>query len=311
MSDLDTLKTQFQSRFDALQSVVADTIKQIFQQEGDVTIESTVSDDQNLSDQIGGEEFPRVLVSFTTKSNGNNQHIISMETAAVAQLYAWMIGAEPEETVGDDQLEGLKEAANQVFGQLTAVADGEAAFTFDGLTTELTNSTDDFSISLPEEGGLGVSYSIAFGETTFSFGHYSWEEESADGDVAEDENIIDGVLGTDDLELSEEEKVDIAPAEFDDFAAGATNGQARNMDMLLDVELEVLVELGKRPMKIQDVLKLGKGSVVELEKNAGEPLEVFVNNRKLAEGEVVVVDDHFGIRITQLVSPRERIKNLG
>jgi len=81
--------------------------------------------------------------------------------------------------------------------------------------------------------------------------------------------------------------------------------------MLLDVDLEVLVELGRKTMLIKDVLKLGKGSVVELDKAAGEPLGIFVNGKKLAEGEVVVVDDHFGIRISQLAGAAERIKSLG
>jgi flagellar motor switch protein FliN/FliY len=81
--------------------------------------------------------------------------------------------------------------------------------------------------------------------------------------------------------------------------------------MLMDVEMEIYVELGKKTMLVKDILKLGKGSVVELEKAAGEPLGIFVNGRKLAEGEVVVVDDHFGIRITQLAGTKERIKSLG
>ena len=80
--------------------------------------------------------------------------------------------------------------------------------------------------------------------------------------------------------------------------------------MLMDVELEVQVELGRKKIKIQDVMSLGKGSVLELDKNAGEPLELYINDTKLAEGEVVVVEDHFGIKITQLISPNERMKSL-
>jgi flagellar motor switch protein FliN/FliY len=82
------------------------------------------------------------------------------------------------------------------------------------------------------------------------------------------------------------------------------------MQMLMDVELEVQVELGRKKIKIQDVMSLGKGSVLELDKNAGEPLELYINDTKLAEGEVVVVEDHFGIKITQLISPNERMKSL-
>jgi flagellar motor switch protein FliN/FliY len=82
------------------------------------------------------------------------------------------------------------------------------------------------------------------------------------------------------------------------------------MQMLMDVELEVQVELGRKKIKIQDVMSLGKGSVLELDKNAGEPLELYINDTKIAEGEVVVVEDHFGIKITQLISPNERMKSL-
>jgi flagellar motor switch protein FliN/FliY len=92
---------------------------------------------------------------------------------------------------------------------------------------------------------------------------------------------------------------------------GETGGSPRNVNMLLDVELEITVELGKKNMLISEILKIGKGSIIELQKSAGEPLDILVNGRKLAEGEVVVVDDHFGIRITQLASPRDRLKSLG
>ncbi len=93
-------------------------------------------------------------------------------------------------------------------------------------------------------------------------------------------------------------------------AAGSNFEQPGNIDLLLDVELEVTVELGTRNMYVRDILKLGRGSVIELDRAAGDLLDIYVNGHKLAEGEVVVVDDHFGIRITQLVSPTERIKSL-
>ncbi|MCH7527916.1 MAG: flagellar motor switch protein FliN [Candidatus Marinimicrobia bacterium] len=81
--------------------------------------------------------------------------------------------------------------------------------------------------------------------------------------------------------------------------------------MLLDVELDVTVELGRKIMLVEEILRLGKGSVVELDKLAGEPVDILVNGKKLAEGEVVVVEDHFGVRLTNLINPRERIRSLG
>jgi flagellar motor switch protein FliN/FliY len=84
----------------------------------------------------------------------------------------------------------------------------------------------------------------------------------------------------------------------------------RRLDLLLDVPLELSVELGRTRMSIQELLSLGPGSVVELDKVAGEPLDILVNDRLVARGEAVVVNDKFGIRITDIVSPTERIARL-
>jgi flagellar motor switch protein FliN/FliY len=84
----------------------------------------------------------------------------------------------------------------------------------------------------------------------------------------------------------------------------------RRLDMLLDVPLEVSVELGRTRMTVQDLLQLAPGSVVELDKVAGEALDILVNGRLVARGEAVVVNDKFGIRITDIVSPQERIQRL-
>ena len=85
---------------------------------------------------------------------------------------------------------------------------------------------------------------------------------------------------------------------------------SRRLDMLLDVPLEVNVELGRTRMTIQDLLQLGPGSVIELDKVAGEALDILINGRLVARGEAVVVNDKFGIRITDIVSPQERIQRL-
>jgi flagellar motor switch protein FliN/FliY len=85
---------------------------------------------------------------------------------------------------------------------------------------------------------------------------------------------------------------------------------ARRLDLLLDVPLDLAVELGRARMSIQELLALSPGSVVELDKIAGEPLDILINNRLVARGEAVVVSDKFGVRITDIVSPAERISRL-
>ncbi len=84
-----------------------------------------------------------------------------------------------------------------------------------------------------------------------------------------------------------------------------------DVDRILDIPLKISVELGKTKMLINDLLQLGQGSVIELTKLVGEPLEVMVNNRLVARGEVVVVNEKFGIRLTEISSPKERIEKMG
>ena len=91
----------------------------------------------------------------------------------------------------------------------------------------------------------------------------------------------------------------------------AAGKEMPNLDFLLDIPLEVSVELGRSKVLISEILQLGQGSVIELNKLAGEPLEIFVNQKLIARGEVVVVNEKFGIKMTDIVSPIERVKQLG
>jgi len=97
-------------------------------------------------------------------------------------------------------------------------------------------------------------------------------------------------------------------------AAGTQNAKnspmVQSLDFILDIPLKVTVELGRSKMAIREILQLAQGSVIELSKFAGEPLEVLVNEKLIARGEVVVVNDKFGVRLTDILSPVERIEQL-
>ena len=110
--------------------------------------------------------------------------------------------------------------------------------------------------------------------------------------------------------LPKEEMVSARPVEFAPLKPADTVSSTNNLDLLLGVSLRVTVELGRTKMNIEEVLKLGPGSVVELDKLAGEPVDVLVNDRLIARGEVVVIDDRFGVRITDILSPIQRINSL-
>lgn len=94
-------------------------------------------------------------------------------------------------------------------------------------------------------------------------------------------------------------------------AVGATSGpRDRNLNLILDIPLRVTVELGRTKMAVSELLNLTQGSVVELSKLAGEPMEVYVNDKLIARGEAVVVNEKFGVRLTDIISPAERVEQL-
>jgi flagellar motor switch protein FliN/FliY len=93
--------------------------------------------------------------------------------------------------------------------------------------------------------------------------------------------------------------------------ANGPAGVSDNLDLLLDIPLEITIELGRTKMLINDLLKLGQGSVIELPKEAGDTLEILANNRLVAKGDVVVVNKKYGIRLTEVISPVERVEKLG
>ena len=108
----------------------------------------------------------------------------------------------------------------------------------------------------------------------------------------------------------EETTLEVQSADFAELDSSSDETSENKIDMLLEVELDVTIELGRKKMSIQEVLQLGKGSVIELSKLAGEPVDIYVNQKQLAKGEVVVVDENFAIRITTLIEKSERLKSL-
>lgn len=102
-----------------------------------------------------------------------------------------------------------------------------------------------------------------------------------------------------------------APAAvFEQFSAPAATGAANDIDLILDIPVQLTVELGRTKIAIKNLLQLAQGSVVELDGLAGEPMDVFVNGYLIAQGEVVVVNEKFGIRLTDVITPSERIRKL-
>jgi flagellar motor switch protein FliN/FliY len=127
-----------------------------------------------------------------------------------------------------------------------------------------------------------------------------------DEPAKEDFETLEDVKDTDETDETEEGDKDGA----DMGEEAASTGETKSMDLILDIPLTVAVELGRSKMLINDLLQLGQGSVIELTKLVGEPLEVLVNQKLVARGEVVVVNEKFGVRLTDIVSPMERVQSM-
>ncbi|MBT6346552.1 MAG: flagellar motor switch protein FliN [Nitrospina sp.] len=121
----------------------------------------------------------------------------------------------------------------------------------------------------------------------------------------EDESAKEDFEALDDIE-----DIDAGDDADDAGETSVSSGETKSLDLILDIPLTVTVELGRSKMLINDLLQLGQGSVIELTKLVGEPLEVLVNQKLVARGEVVVVNEKFGVRLTDIVSPMERVQSL-
>ncbi len=122
---------------------------------------------------------------------------------------------------------------------------------------------------------------------------------------------IDAMVSHNSASDSEDNKaVQLKEPEFPEmsFADKNSENSEQKLELLYDLQMPVTIELGRTNMIIRDILRLGRGSVIEFDKLVSEPVDVLINGKKVAEGEVVVIDKHFGIRITTLIDPSDRLR---
>jgi flagellar motor switch protein FliN/FliY len=107
------------------------------------------------------------------------------------------------------------------------------------------------------------------------------------------------------------QSANVQPVQFPNLAPHTVPQEAGNISLIMDVFMEMTVELGRTRKLIKEILGMGEGTIIELDKLAGEPVDILVNHKLIAKGEVVVIDENFGVRVTEIVSPQERMMDLG
>jgi flagellar motor switch protein FliN/FliY len=142
------------------------------------------------------------------------------------------------------------------------------------------------------------------------------EDAVSGGGEVPPEQVSDDEIGWDDVKQEMElgkvmpAKTEVTETSFNEIKKSEPVRSSLDMNFILDIPLTLNVELGRSRMLISELLQLGQGSVIELTKLAGEPMDIYVNQRLIARGEVVVVNEKFGIRLTDIVSPAERVNKL-
>lgn len=137
-----------------------------------------------------------------------------------------------------------------------------------------------------------------------------WGPEPVDFTVPPSPTTNPSAATTDNRSGIKKGQVAVRPVQFAGLDEPATQKEVRNIDIILDVPLDVAVELGKTKKSIKEILELGPGSIIQLDRLAGEPVDLLVNGKLIAKGEVVVIDENYGIRISAIVSPMDRMTKL-
>jgi flagellar motor switch protein FliN/FliY len=250
---------------------------------------------------------PVAMAKFSHKGPLHGASVLVFRQADAAKIGGTMVGDPAATEFSDMVADAFKEVVNTVLGNLntslSAKAGGPVSVT--SLVMETAESdADSFSSALGgDEQLLLVPYRLAVGD---SLDTECWQLFSME--LARSLDVLGAPVPAPE---PPGQALKAAPVEFESLTDEPPTAAPPNLDLIMDIGLEVRVELGRTHMKIKDVLNLGGGSVVELDKLAGEPVDLLVNDVIFAKGEVVVIDENFGVRITDILSLNDRIKTLG
>lgn len=294
-----------------------------------------------VSTDMVEKSFPRphvaVNVEYTKGFEGTNLFVISMTDASI--IANLMMGGDGEvdeaENIDEMQQSAVQEAMNQMMGSastsMSTIFNKRVDISPPGVNIMNLEEEESARYIPDEDTVVQIAFRIQIGELMDSYIMQLIPLGFA-------KKMVEELLGANAAAPQPEQKQQPAPepsvqqeaepqrarsqepkaaptvsgAAFSELEEPAHryNDGGGNLDMLMDISLDVTVELGRSRQPIKDILSLSQGSVVELDKLAGEPVDVLVNQKPVAKGEVVVIDENFGVRITEILSPRERVAQL-
>jgi flagellar motor switch protein FliN/FliY len=261
--------------------------------------ELKAADASGLS-EFGGEG----LALHVTLEGLNGDLAICLSKTTAAMLAGLMMGGDGAAPFKDEDLDALNELGNQLMGSVCTALGGKHGLSV-STSQAKTSPLDPDNPPFPLDGAAMASADLSVDGIEPAPFHILFSRalvESLSGGASSGGGQSDSGSGG----------LTASPSGYDtSLARGMGDGEiSPNVQMLLDINLNVTIELGRTRLSIRKILELGPGSIIELDRLAGEPVDLLVNDKVVAKGEVVVVDEYFGIRIISLVSPEERIKQL-
>ncbi|MCR9038144.1 flagellar motor switch phosphatase FliY [Bacillus sp. L381] len=327
----------------------ATALSTLLNQKVDITTPSvTVISKSKISDEFP-HPYVAIEVNYTEGFDGSNLLVVEQSDAAIiADLMIGGDGQGADPSLGEIHLSAVQEAMNQMMG--SAATSMSTVFSkkidISPPRVELLDVTEEKGTDrIPEDDLLvKVSFRLKVGELidssimqlypiTFAkdliaeLMDTDQPEADADETVSEPRETYETPQPEPAIQQEPQAKpelpkrqgtakkaapVQVAPVEFQAFDQNAAEGHGsrNNLDMLMDIPLSVTVELGRTKRSVKEILELSAGSIIELDKLAGEPVDILVNQRIVAKGEVVVIEENFGVRVTDILSQADRLNNL-
>lgn len=265
------------------------------------------------------EEHIIVKVHYQEGLEGDNLLLIKEEDAR-ALVSLMMGGTEVGEALGEMELSALGEAMNQMMG---SAATSMSEFLKRKISIsppevvgkEVRSAEEKWLEEQKDDRLVEVFFHLVvdgiINSNMIQLSPFSFSKAMVSSLTAEKEKAVSSQKGNVIVETPREKKeVKAQSVEFAEFKRKEEAPSQVNIDLIMDVNLPLVVELGRTKLSIQEILDLGVGSIVELDKLAGEPADLYINDVLFARGEVVVIEENFGVRITEIVSPGERVKTL-
>lgn len=266
---------------------------------------------------------PKVVTTIEFKKGLLGSNLLMMDVDDAIIIADLMMDGDGDATgreFTDLELSAVGEAMNQMIGSASTAMATMLERTVDILPPDVEVWRDNDSVSYDKISGDTTVCKIAFKLTVddlieseiMQIFTLETVREIASAMLADNAGVVEDRT-VEEIALpasTTTEKIGVQKPEFQELTDSGVQNNTRNLDLIMDVPLQFSVVLGENKKTIKDILALGTGSVVELDKMTDEPLQVYVNGKLIAEGEVVVINESFGIRITNILSQEQRIKNL-